>query len=471
MAITVSWVDHAKRAYDHSFGFDPIVRTLADTDFYKLLMHQFIWRNFRDTDVSFKVTNRTKSVYLTDEVDMAELRRQLDHVQNLKWENNFLVWLAGNTFYGQEGIFSKDYLDYLRNSFRLSDYSLRADYDLVEHPLAGVGSFPADHKAKQLNGQFVLTFTGSWVETTMWEIYALTIINELRYRKKMREMPKWRLDVMYSQAKVKLFRKLQRLDKLEGLNLSDFGTRRRHSFLWQEYCVQMAGEILGPKFTGTSNAYLAFKHGLEAKGTNAHELPMVLAGLAETDDELRASQYRVLELWQNDYRGNLLVCLPDTFGTTQFLRDAPEWLADWTGFRPDSKEPIEGGEELISYWKEKGRDPKDKLILFSDGLDVAIDGFKPNGTDIVDVYNAFHGTVRDGYGWGTMLTNDFIGCDPAIPDNMKPISLVCKVSTVNGRSAVKLSDNYNKATGSVEEIERYRRVFGTEGQYGAPTLV
>jgi nicotinate phosphoribosyltransferase len=41
---------------------------------------------------------------------------------------------------------------------------------------------------------------------------------------------------------------------------------------------------------------------------------------------------------------------------------------------------------------------------------------------------------------------------------------------VEGRPAVKLSDNYSKALGPAEEIERYRRVFGTAGIANAPVI-
>ncbi len=89
--------------------------------------------------------------------------------------------------------------------------------------------------------------------------------------------------------------------------------------------------MLGAAFTGSSNTYLAYKHDLEAMGTNAHELPMALAALANTDDELRIAQYRLLELWQQSYQGELLILLPDTFGTTQFLRNAPDWVGRLDG--------------------------------------------------------------------------------------------------------------------------------------------
>src|SRR5260370_6808627 len=120
---------------------------------------------------------------------------------------------------------------------------------------------------------------------------------------------------------------MERLRGIPGLKVSDFGTRRRHSFLWQEYVVKAMSDVLGASFTGSSNTYLAYKHDLEAIGTNAHELSMALAALAETDAELKASQYRVLELWQNTYQREVLIMLPDTFGTTQFLEHAPDSVA------------------------------------------------------------------------------------------------------------------------------------------------
>jgi nicotinate phosphoribosyltransferase len=140
-------------------------------------------------------------------------------------------------------------------------------------------------------------------------------------------------------------------------------------------------------------------------------------------------------------------------GTAAFLRDAPDWVADWTGFRPDSAPPIEGGEKIISWWREKGKDPKKKLLIFSDGLEV---------DTIIDTYKHFEGKVRMAFGWGTNLTNDFEDCAPTPTDRLNPISLVCKVTEANGRPAVKLSDNPEKATGDRKEIARYLRIFGEE---------
>ena len=112
-------------------------------------------------------------------------------------------------------------------------------------------------------------------------------------------------------------------------------------------------------FAGTSNIALAYKHDLEAIGTNAHELPMALAAMSSSgsDAELKASQYRVLELWQKSYGGALLIMLPDTFGTTQFLEGAPAWVADWTGQRMDSKDPAIAGDEYIAWLTARGKRP------------------------------------------------------------------------------------------------------------------
>jgi nicotinate phosphoribosyltransferase len=196
--------------------------------------------------------------------------------------------------------------------------------------------------------------------------------------------------------------------------------------------------------------------GLEAIGTNAHELPMVYAALAKDDDELLQSPYKVLTDWQQYYNERLRVILPDAFGTTAFLKNAPDWVADWTGLRPDSKDPIEGVDEYIDWLASKGRDPLRKIAILSDGMDIE---------SMETCIRRFRGRIgATPIGWGTNLTNDFKDCSPvANNEAFKPISLVCKVASVNGRPAVKLSDNPSKAMGDPDEVKRYLRVFGGEG--------
>jgi len=122
-----------------------------------------------------------------------------------------------------------------------------------------------------------------------------------------------------------------------------------------------------------------------------------------------------------------LIALPDTYGTAGFLERAPEWLNQWTGIRVDSGDPVAGGEAIINWWKSRGEDPRKKLMIFSDGLDV------------------------------TRLTNDFRDLVPN--GRLDPFSLVCKVVSAGGKPTVKLSDNPRKAMGPADQIERYKSVF------------
>jgi nicotinate phosphoribosyltransferase len=421
--------DIASRVYDHTFKLDPIIRSLLDTDFYKLLMLQMIWKLYPDVTTTFSLINRTKTVRLAEEIEIEELRAHLDHAREVRLSKKELIWLAGNTFYGRKQIFEPEFLEWL-STFRLPDYELSIK-----------------------DGQYELTFHGKWMETTLWEIPALAIINELRSRAALKSLGPFALDVLYARAKAKMWAKVERLKALKDIRISDFGTRRRHSFLWQRWCVAALKEGIGEAFSGTSNVLLAMDNDLEALGTNAHELPMVAAALAGSDEELLQAPYKVLADWQKLYFGNLLIALPDAFGTASFLRNAPDWVADWTGFRPDSAPPVEAGEKIMSWWKSKGKDPRDKLLIFSDGMDVA---------SIEATYKHFEGRVRMSFGWGTNLTNDFEDCAVVNNDDLTAISLVCKVTGANGRPAIKLSDNLNKATGNPEEIKRYLRVFGNE---------
>ena len=438
-------VNFAERAHNHNWKLDPIVRSLLDTDFYKLLMLQFIWKNFPRTKVTSEITNRTVRVKLAERIPASALRDQMEHVRGLRFRRSELVWLAGNTFYGVRQIFEPAFLDWLDHGFKLSDY------DISEH-----------------DGQLVIRFSGLWTEVTMWEVYSLAIVSEMKTRSALADLNELELDVLYARAKTRLWDKIEQLRGVEGLRLSDFGTRRRHSFLWQEYCVEALAAALNAdgsdRMTGTSNTSLAYKLNLEAIGTNAHELPMAVAAMASrgSDEELRVSQYRVLELWQQSYGGELLIMLPDTFGTTQFLEGAPDWTARWTGERVDSKDPYVAGDEYIEWLEERGADPSKKRLIASDGLDVG---------DIIGLHEYFSKRIRFSAGWGTLLTNDFRDCHPRGEDTFEPISLVCKVTSADGIPTVKLSDNPNKATGPVEEIARYRRVFGSPVLAEQPVLV
>ncbi|MGB1722625.1 MAG: nicotinate phosphoribosyltransferase, partial [Paracoccaceae bacterium] len=167
---------------------------------------------------------------------------------------------------------------------------------------------------------------------------------ELRGRAVLNKLGRFELQVLYARAMTRVWEKIERLRAIEGLRIADFGTRRRHSFLWQDWCVQAMIEGLGEKFVGTSNCLIAMRREVEAIGTNAHELPMVYSALARTDEELAQAPYDVLSDWHEEHDGNLRIILPDTYGTKGFLDNAPDWLAGWTGIRVDSGEPAAGAE-------------------------------------------------------------------------------------------------------------------------------
>ncbi|WP_050930181.1 nicotinate phosphoribosyltransferase [Aestuariivita boseongensis] len=422
-------MDIATRVWNHKWKIDPIVRSLIDTDFYKLLMCQSVFRNRPDTQVTFSLINRSKHVPLARLIDEGELREQLDHIRSLSLTRGESTWLRGNTFYGKRQMFRPDFMEWFEN-LRLPPYHL-----------------------ERVGDQYELTFEGSWPEVMLWEIPALAVLMELRGRAVLNEMGRFELQVLYARAMTKLWEKVQRLRSQPALRIADFGTRRRHSFLWQDWCVQAMFEGLGDSFVGTSNCLIAKNRDLEAIGTNAHELPMVYAALADTDADLAQAPYDVLSDWHEEHEGNLRIILPDTYGTDGFLENAPDWLTQWTGIRIDSGDPAEGAETAIRWWQSRGEDPREKLVIFSDGLDV---------DKILELYAQFAGRVKVSFGWGTLLTNDFRGLTP--DDRLAPFSLVCKAVSANGRPTVKLSDNPNKAMGPEDQIDRYKRVFGVGEQ-------
>jgi len=365
----MNMVDIATRVWNHKWKIDPIVRSLIDTDFYKLLMCQSVFRNKPDTQVRFSLINRSKHIRLAELVDEGELREQLDHIRSLSLTRGESTWMRGNTFYGKRAMFSPEFMDWFENM-----------------------QLPPYHLEKK-DGQYELTFEGSWPEVMLWEIPALAVLMELRGRAVLGDMGRFELQVLYARAMTKLWEKVTALKGDPSLRIADFGTRRRHSFLWQDWCVQAMREGLGDSFAGTSNCLIAKNRDLEAIGTNAQD-------------------------------------------------------------------PATAAEVAINWWKDRGEDPTQKLVIFSDGLDV---------DKIIELQTQFSGRCRVSFGWGTMLTNDFKGLTP--DDSLAPFSLVCKAISANGKATVKLSDNPNKAMGPAAEIARYKRVFGVGEQEKVDVVV
>lgn len=397
----------------------PIIQSLLDIDFYKFTMGHWVFKRYPDVPVRYAFTNRTARVLLADYIDEAELRRELDHVRTLRVNSSEAHYLRGTNEYG-ERIFSEAYLQFLQK-LRLPPYELA-----------------------RVDGTYRLEFAGAWSEAMYWETLALSIINELYYRALLERLSAFERDVVLATGTLRLADKVKILRTRPDISFSDFGTRRRFSRDWQSYVVRVLAQELPGQCLGTSNTAMAMQYGLLPIGTLAHEMFMVMAGMMADDDvTLRASHNRVLQEWWDEYGWGLSIALTDTYGTDFFFRDMTAAQARaWKGLRQDSGDPMAFGEKAIAFYQRHGIDPRDKLLVFSDGLDL--------GT-MLKLADHFAGRIRVTFGWGTNLTND-LGLDA--------LSLVIKVVEVNGRRTVKLSDNLAKATGEAQDIERYKRVFG-----------
>jgi len=194
--------------------------------------------------------------------------------------------------------------------------------------------------------------------------------------------------------------------------------------------------------------------------TNAHELFATIVALEKDDTKKRMAQYDIIHKWGDLYNTGLRVFLPDTFGTDSFFKNMTPDLAheishNWKGMRQDSGDPGEEAYTYIKFLNKNGISPKEKLIIFSDGLDC---------DNIIHLHNTFRGKIQTAFGWGTKFTNDFGGCVPNENPLFRPFSMVCKVTEVEGEKAIKLSNNPNKATGDSETIEKYIKIFEVKDQ-------
>jgi nicotinate phosphoribosyltransferase len=436
------------RAYNQKRDSFP-VQSLLGVDFYKFPMLYFIWENYRDTEVRYETINRNRTVRLPMVVEETTLRKALDFARTLRFTESELTYLFGQQYYG-ERLFPWEFIEFLRN-YQLPPYTLSIKDD-----------------------EYVLAYEGPWVDVELWETIGLSILTELYAQSLLARMSKTELTVLYARATERLWSKLTALKTRPDLTFSDFGSRRRHSFLWQDFAVGMASEMMGAQFRGTSETLIAMRRNVMPMGTNAHSLQMAtmadrFGALYSAGDYagIRAQQYALLKQWQELYGPALRIILPDTYGSAQFFDGAPEWLAhNWRGVRQDSGDPFVFGNMVLSWYGNHGiTDPKQagKLLIFSDGLDV---------DTMLALHDAFSSRINVTFGWGTNFTNGFNGLHPS-PEKTVPgiegmlwgdvrwaFSLVCKVVSANGSDAVKLPDNLEKATGPEVARERYMEVFG-----------
>jgi nicotinate phosphoribosyltransferase len=398
---------------------EPIILHAADIDFYKDTMGQLAFLMYPNVEVVYAFKNRTKSALLGRTIDQGQLREELDAAQAVRWSNSELHYLRGTNEY-QERMFREEFLQF-KKRLCMPGYHLEFNGD-----------------------QFSLECPGKWPEAITWETRVLSIVNELHYRTLTKDYTQFDHDCVWATGILRLMEKIKILRQYPEITITEFGTRRRFSRAWQWKVIEVLAHELSPtQFLGTSNTRAAMEFDLVPMGTDAHESYMAMWGIMYGDDEkIRSSHNQHLQDWWNLYGQGLSIALTDTYGSEFFFCDMLEEQArKWKGLRHDSGDPIEFGERAIRFYDELGIDPREKMIIFSDGLDVHT---------IVKIYLHFKGRIKVTFGWGTDLTNDL---------GFVTLSMVVKLVESCGHGTVKLSDNLAKAIGLPEDIERAKSIF------------
>lgn len=380
----------------------PIINSPIETDAYKLNMQAVVLEKFNQDRCRWAFRCRNNNVFFTPEM-VQEISEQIDHFCSLSFSDDEREWLSKNfSWLGQS------YIDFLR----------------YWHPWRNQITINKPTHAKYNDCGLTIEACGSWLDTMMYEIPILAIVNEVYFAFKYGVGA---LDESFVK------RAEEKIDKLSCghyrlSNFSEFGLRRRYSSKTQDWVVgQLACRHIGSEshFVGTSNVYLAKKYGIKAVGTQAHEFFMAQQGHHEINPAY--SNRFALTAWNDYYKTKLGIALTDTIGTDVFLRDFDEnFAALFSGVRHDSGDPIVWGEKMIMHYKKLGIDPMTKTLLFSDSLDF------DRATKIKD---HFVGKSRVAFGIGTYITND---------TGVEPLNIVMKMVECNGTPVAKLSNTPSK---------------------------
>lgn len=397
---------------------DPIITSLLDTDLYKFTMLQVVLHQFPQAHGEYQFKCRNKPAFplanLTEELDY-----QLDLLCQLQLNQGELSYLRSLRF------IKSDFIDYMEL------FHLQRRFIVV---------------STETDGTLDICIKGPLVQAMFFEIFVLSILNELYFRRfdtpKVREEGQKRLDSKINT----LLRFTQTVSRVSGnpLLLSDFGTRRRFSKSWHRQVVTQMYRVVPHVFRGTSNVLLASQLGITPIGTMAHEFLQAYQSLGV---RLRDFQTAALESWVQEYRGDLGTALTDVVGMDAFLRDFDLYFAKlFDGLRHDSGDPFEWGEKAIDHYKYLRIDPMTKMLIFSDGLDI---------NRALELYQHFNGKIRTSFGIGTNLTNDM---------GIEPLQIVLKLVSCNGQPVAKLSDSPGKTMCSDETFLAYLRQVFQVGQ-------
>lgn len=370
-----------------------IVTSLLDTDLYKFSMMQVVLHHYPAAQVEYKFKCRNPGVDLVPYI--AEIRRELEGLCSLRFTSDELDYLRSWRF------IKSDFVDFL------GLFQLNAKY---------VEIVPAQDGP----GEIEIRIRGPWLHTILFEVPLLAIVNEVYFRN---TQP----DLDLSEGRRRLREKIALLrdtDGFEECRIADYGTRRRFSRAWHEEVVTTLRDGLGRQLAGTSNVWLAWKLGLTPLGTLAHEYLQAHQALGP---RLRDSQVAALETWAREYRGDLGIALSDVYGLSAFLRDFDMYFCKlFDGTRHDSGDPFAWGERVLAHYRANRVDPRSKVLVFSDGLDIP---------KVMQLYQHFHGRCQVAFGVGTNLTNDV---------GPEPLQIVIKMIRCNGQPVAKISDTPGK---------------------------
>lgn len=374
---------------------EQIITSLLETDAYKLSMGQAIYHQFSDYKTTWSFKCRNKDVHFTPEM-VEEIRRQIKLYCGLRFTEDELTyidnikWMKGS------------YVDFLRLwQPRYEDFEITTDSDC---------------------GLSIETF-GTWLNTSMYEIPTLAIVNEVYFRMA------YNYEELFNSFKKRLDEKYENLRSGHWYagTFSEFGLRRRLSAEAQELVVEKFSHLNDTlhspsKFVGTSNVYLAKKYNLTPVGTMAHEWIMC-SGQGNHKHNPAYSNWYALDAWVKEYGVLNGIALTDTITTDCFLKDFQLTYATlFSGVRHDSGDPIEWGEKMINHYESLGINPKTKTLLFSDSLDF----------ERADkLFRHFHDRVNVAFGIGTYLSND---------TDVPALNIVMKTTKCNGMDVAKVSD-------------------------------
>ena len=371
-----------------------IVESLLDTDLYKFSMMQVVLHQYPAAQVEYRFKCRDQGIDLAQCI--ADIRAELAALCRLRFTVDELNYLRGWRY------IKSDFVDFL-GLFQLNE-------KYVEIAPSATG-----------DGQIEVRIRGPWLHTILFEVPLLAIINEVYFRRTS-------ADLTLDEGRRRLHAKIVLLRDTPGYKdctLADYGTRRRYSRTWQREVVTTLRDGLGTQLAGTSNVWLAWQLGLTPLGTLAHEYLQAHQALGP---RLRDSQVAALEAWAREYRGDLGIALSDVYGIDAFLRDFDMYFCKlFDGARHDSGDPFIWGEKLLAHYRANRVDPRSKVLVFSDGLDIP---------RVMQLYAHFRGRCQLAFGVGTNLTND-VG--PAA------LSIVIKMVRCNGQPVAKLSDSPGKA--------------------------